>query len=246
MHKRVLISNRGEIAIRIAKSATALGMESVGVYPAIDVLSLHTRCMTESHEIGTAQDAVGAYLNAEAIIQIAKASGCDCLHPGYGFLSENVSFAKILEENKIKFIGPSSKLIKMMGDKIEAKKIAKQHGLPIIEGSTVATKHGHVKTDHMLFIAAGAFHMSKPSDLIPELQGRFPIRVELDALEALELPHAVQRVDHQLSCAQLSHMTQGGIPDALGRLPSLLLEGPNGCHTTQFRVLHLIYAVKRY
>ena len=95
VHKRVLISNRGEIAIRIAKSATALGLESVGVYPAIDALSLHTRCMTESHEIGTAGDAVGAYLNAEALIQIAKASGCDCLHPGYGFLSENAPFAAL-------------------------------------------------------------------------------------------------------------------------------------------------------
>ncbi len=82
LHKRVFISNRGEIAIRIAKSATVLGVESVGVYPAIDALSLHTRGLTESHKIGTAEDSVGAYLNAEALVQTAKASGCDCLHPG--------------------------------------------------------------------------------------------------------------------------------------------------------------------
>lgn len=79
MHTRVLISNRGEIALRIAKSATVLGVESVGVYPALDALSLHTRCMTESHQIATPDDSVGAYLNAEALIQTAKASGCDCL-----------------------------------------------------------------------------------------------------------------------------------------------------------------------
>ena len=135
VHKRVLISNRGEIAIRIAKSATALGMESVGVYPAIDVLSLHTRCMTESHEIGTAQDAVGAYLNAEAIIQIAKASGCDCLHPGYGFLSENRPFAELCAAEGITFIGPPPEALALFGDKLSARALAGSLDIPVVPGS---------------------------------------------------------------------------------------------------------------
>jgi len=135
VHKRALISNRGEIAIRIARSATALGMESVGVYPAIDALSLHTRCMTESHEIGTAQDAVGAYLNAEALIQIAKASGCDCLHPGYGFLSENAPFAQLCAAEGITFIGPPPAVpgsAAPLGSALEAQELANDLGYPVM------------------------------------------------------------------------------------------------------------------
>ena len=135
MHKRALISNRGEIAIRIAKSAAALGMESVGVYPAIDALSLHTRCMTESHEIGTAQDAVGAYLNAEALIQIAKASGCDCLHPGYGFLSENAPFAELCAAEGITFIGPPPEALALFGDKVRTRALAESLDIPVVPGS---------------------------------------------------------------------------------------------------------------
>ena len=133
--KRTLISNRGEIAIRIAKSATALGIESVGVYPAIDALSLHTRCMTESHEIGAAQDAVGAYLNAEALIQTAKASGCDCLHPGYGFLSENAPFAELCAAEGITFIGPPPEALALFGDKVRARALAESLDIPVVPGS---------------------------------------------------------------------------------------------------------------
>ena len=135
MHRRVLISNRGEIAIRIAKSATALGMESVGVYPAIDALSLHTRCMTESHEIGAGQDAVGAYLNAEALIRVAKASGCDCLHPGYGFLSENAPFAELCAAEEITFIGPPPEAVVLFGDKVRARALAASLDIPVVPGS---------------------------------------------------------------------------------------------------------------
>ena len=95
--KRVLIGNRGEIAIRIAKAASALGLDSVGVYAPVDSLSLHTRFTTEARQIGGPGggegDSVGAYLDAEALVESAKASGCDCVHPGYGFLSESAAFA---------------------------------------------------------------------------------------------------------------------------------------------------------
>ncbi|MCE2425064.1 MAG: hypothetical protein J4F45_08190 [Pseudomonadales bacterium] len=95
MFQRVLISNRGEIAIRIAKAASDLGVESVGVFSPVDALSLHTRIATVAFEIGNgaADDPVGAYLDAEALVSIAKESGCDCVHPGYGFLAENAGFA---------------------------------------------------------------------------------------------------------------------------------------------------------
>ena len=135
LHKRVFISNRGEIAIRIAKSATVLGVESVGVYPAIDALSLHTRGMTESHQIGTAEDAVGAYLNAEALVQTAKASGCDCLHPGYGFLSENAVFAELCAAEGITFIGPPPAALSLFGNKVRARALAESLGIPVVPGS---------------------------------------------------------------------------------------------------------------
>ncbi|MEE3182350.1 MAG: biotin carboxylase N-terminal domain-containing protein, partial [Pseudomonadota bacterium] len=95
--ERVFIANRGEIAIRIAKAATSLGMESIGVYAPVDATSLHTRYTTENIEIGSSAvdqvDPVGAYLNIEALVDAAKVAGCDCVHPGYGFLSENAEFA---------------------------------------------------------------------------------------------------------------------------------------------------------
>ena len=135
MHTRVLIANRGEIAIRIAKSATALGLESVGVYPAIDALSLHTRCLTDSHEIGTAADSVGAYLNADALVQTAISRGCDCLHPGYGFLSENAAFAALCAAEGITFIGPSPETLALFGDKVRARALAESLGIPVVPGS---------------------------------------------------------------------------------------------------------------
>ncbi len=135
MHTRVLIANRGEIAIRIAKSATALGLESVGVYPATDTLSLHTRCLTDSQEIGMAADSVGAYLNADMLVQTAKSRGCDCLHPGYGFLSENAAFAALCAAAGITFIGPSPETLALFGDKVRARALAESLGIPVVPGS---------------------------------------------------------------------------------------------------------------
>ena len=95
---------------------------------------MHVRLADESICVGPHQ-AASSYLNIPAIMSAIELTNSEAVHPGYGFLSENYEFAKILEQNKIKFIGPSSPLIKMMGDKIEAKKIAKKYGLPVIEGS---------------------------------------------------------------------------------------------------------------
>jgi acetyl/propionyl-CoA carboxylase alpha subunit/acetyl-CoA carboxylase carboxyltransferase component len=137
--KRVLIGNRGEIAIRIAKAASALGVESVGVYAPVDDLSLHTRFTSEAHEIGARGDgtrnAVGAYLDAAGLIRVAKASGCDCVHPGYGFLSENPSFAELCAAEGLVFIGPPPAVLALFGNKIRARSLARSLGIPIVAGS---------------------------------------------------------------------------------------------------------------
>ena len=134
MFKKILIANRGEIAVRIIRACKEWGIQTVAVHSDVDKDSMHVRLADESVCIGSHQPA-NSYLNIPAIMSAIELTSSEAVHPGYGFLSENANFAKILEERKIKFIGPSSKLIKMMGDKIEAKRIAKEYGLPVIEGS---------------------------------------------------------------------------------------------------------------
>ena len=134
MFKKILIANRGEIAVRIIRACKEWGIPTVAIHSDVDKNSMHVRLADESVCVGTHQPA-NSYLNIPSIMSAIELTNADAVHPGYGFLSENSEFAKILEDYKIKFIGPSSKLIKMMGDKIQAKKIANQYGLPIIEGS---------------------------------------------------------------------------------------------------------------
>jgi len=134
MFKKILIANRGEIAVRIIRACKEWGIATVAIHSDVDKNSMHVRLADESVCIGTHQPA-NSYLNIPTIMSAIELTNADAVHPGYGFLSENAEFAKILEDYKIKFIGPSSKLIKMMGDKIQAKLIAKKYGLPVIEGS---------------------------------------------------------------------------------------------------------------
>ena len=137
--KRVFIANRGEIAIRIAKAATTLGMESVGVHVPMDAGSLHTRYTTENREIGSSAgdqaDPVNAYLDIDALVNAAKATGCDCVHPGYGFLSENVEFASRCEVEGITFVGPTTDALNLFGDKVQARALAKSIGVSVVDGS---------------------------------------------------------------------------------------------------------------
>ena len=134
MFKKILIANRGEIAVRVIRACKEWGIQTVAIHSDVDKESMHVKLADESVCVGSHQPA-DSYLNIPAILSAIEITNSEAVHPGYGFLSENFNFASMLEENKIKFIGPSSKLIKMMGDKIEAKKIAKKYGLPIIEGS---------------------------------------------------------------------------------------------------------------
>jgi len=134
MFKKILIANRGEIAVRIIRACKEWGILTVAIHSDVDKNSMHVRLADESVCVGTHQP-TNSYLNIPSIMSAIELTNADAVHPGYGFLSENAEFAKILEDYKIKFIGPSSKLIKMMGDKIQAKLIAKKYGLPVIEGS---------------------------------------------------------------------------------------------------------------
>ena len=139
MFKKILIANRGEIAVRIIRACKEWGISTVAVHSDVDRDSMHVKLADESVCIGSYQP-INSYLNIPSLLSAIDLTNAEAVHPGYGFLSENAKFAKILEENKIKFIGASSKHIKMMGDKIQAKKIAKENGLPIIEGSEGGVK----------------------------------------------------------------------------------------------------------
>ena len=134
MFKKILIANRGEIAVRIIRACKEWGIPTVAIHSDVDKDSMHVRLADESVCIGSHQPN-SSYLNIPAIMSAIELTNAEAVHPGYGFLSENSEFAKILEDYKIKFIGPSSRLIKMMGDKIQAKLVAKKYGLPVIEGS---------------------------------------------------------------------------------------------------------------
>ncbi|MDA1197640.1 MAG: acetyl-CoA carboxylase biotin carboxylase subunit [Proteobacteria bacterium] len=139
MFKKVLIANRGEIAVRVIRACKEWGISTVAVHSDVDADSMHVRMADESVCIGSHQPQ-NSYLNIAAIISAADLTGAEAIHPGYGFLSENAKFAEITNNHGIKFIGPSAELIRKMGDKIEAKKIAKQYGLSVIEGSEGGVK----------------------------------------------------------------------------------------------------------
>lgn len=134
MLKKILIANRGEIAVRIIRTCRELGIRTVAVYSEIDKNSLHKELADEAVCIGPAPSNK-SYLNVKAIIEAACLTGCDGIHPGYGFLSENSSFAKMCDEIGIKFIGPNYKMIELMGNKSKAKETMKNAGVPVVPGS---------------------------------------------------------------------------------------------------------------
>ena len=134
MLKKILIANRGEIAVRIIRACRELGIRTVAVYSEIDKNSLHKELADEAVCIGPAPSNK-SYLNVKAIIKAACLTGCDGIHPGYGFLSENSSFAKMCDEIGIKFIGPTYKMIELMGNKSKAKETMKKAGVPVVPGS---------------------------------------------------------------------------------------------------------------
>ncbi len=134
MFDKVLIANRGEIALRIQRACKELGIATVAVHSTADADAMHVRLADESVCIGP-PPAAESYLNIPRLLAACEITGADAVHPGYGFLSENARFAEILEEHQITFIGPTSEHIRIMGDKIEAKETAKKLGIPVVPGS---------------------------------------------------------------------------------------------------------------
>ena len=133
--KKVLVANRGEIAIRIFRACTEISIGTVGIYTFEDRYSLHRYKADESYQIGEDNEPLKPYLNINAIIKIALESGADAIHPGYGFLSENAAFAQACEDSGLIFIGPKVSVLKSLGDKITAKKVAVDNDIPIIRSS---------------------------------------------------------------------------------------------------------------
>ncbi|MBD8032474.1 acetyl-CoA carboxylase biotin carboxylase subunit [Solibacillus merdavium] len=133
MFKKVLIANRGEIARRIIRTCKRLGIETVAIYSDADANSLHVKEATESFCIGK-PPVTQSYLNIDSILDVAKQTGADAIHPGYGLLSENATFAKRVKDAGLTFIGPKFEVIQAMGSKIEARKTMQQAGVPIVQG----------------------------------------------------------------------------------------------------------------
>ena len=133
--KKILVANRGEIAIRVFRACFELGLKTVGIYTYEDRYSQHRYKADESYQVGRDDEALKPYLNMDEIILLAKEKKVDAIHPGYGFLSENAEFARKCAENGIIFIGPRPEVMLALGDKISAKKIAKENNIPIIESS---------------------------------------------------------------------------------------------------------------
>ena len=134
MFEKVLIANRGEVALRIHRACREMGIRTVAVHSEADANAMHVRLADEAVCIGPARSA-DSYLNKPAIISAAVITGADAIHPGFGFLSENADFAEMVEKHGITFIGPTVEQMRLMGDKITARKAAKEAGLPITEGS---------------------------------------------------------------------------------------------------------------
>ena len=134
MFQKILIANRGEIALRVLRACKELGIKTVAVHSTADADAMHVRLADESVCIGPPQSR-DSYLNIHQIVAACEITGADAIHPGYGFLSENAKFAEILEAHNITFIGPTAEHIRIMGDKIEAKKTAERLGIPVVPGS---------------------------------------------------------------------------------------------------------------
>lgn len=188
MFKKILIANRGEIAVRIIRACKDLGVKTVAVYSDADRSSLHVALADEAYHIGPPKPAE-SYLVKEKIIEVAKKSGAEAIHPGFGFLSENDSFAELCEKEGIVFVGPTAEAIKLMGDKITARNIAKEAKVPLVPGSDGAVTDAEApkiakKIGYPVMIKASAGGGGKGMRLVRE-EDEFESSLRMAKSEAL-------------------------------------------------------------
>ncbi|AZO64333.1 acetyl-CoA carboxylase biotin carboxylase subunit [Mesorhizobium mediterraneum] len=191
MLKKLLVANRGEIAVRIIRAAQDLGIATVAVYSAADAGSLHVQLADEAVNIGPPA-AKKSYLNVEAILKAARDTGCDSVHPGYGFLAENAAFSDAVTGAGLVFVGPSGDAIRMMGDKVSARSAAAAAGVPVVPGSAgrvEGLKAGHevlTETGFPVMIkaaAGGGGRGIRIANSLAEFEQAFP-QAEAEALAA--------------------------------------------------------------
>ena len=144
MFKKILIANRGEIAVRVIRACREMGIRSVAVFSDVDRASLHVRKADEAYHIGPAT-ASESYLNMDKILDVARRSGAEAIHPGYGFLSENADFAQACEDAGIKFIGPTAAAMEAMGSKTRARQAMEKAGVPFVPGSSRGHDFGETR-----------------------------------------------------------------------------------------------------
>src|SRR4051812_32045437 len=138
--KKLLVANRSEIAIRVFRAATELGLRTVAIYAQEDRLSVHRFKADEAYLIGEGKGPVAAYLDIEGIVTLAREKGVDLIHPGYGFLSENANFARACAKAGITFVGPRPELLDLMGDKVAARALAQKLNIPTLPGTEEAVE----------------------------------------------------------------------------------------------------------
>jgi acetyl-CoA carboxylase biotin carboxylase subunit len=195
MFKKILIANRGEIALRVICACKELGIPTVAVYSEADRLSLHVRFADEAVCIGPPRSA-DSYLNVASIISAAEITGAEAIHPGYGFLAESAYFAEVCETSNLAFIGPKPEVIRLMGDKNRARKTMQEHGLPVLPGSEV------IQSEEMAW---------QEADRIG-----YPLMVKAAAGgggRGMRIVHSRDEMSHALQTAQNEAASSFGTPD---------------------------------
>src|SRR5438128_10408987 len=182
MFKRILIANRGEIAMRIIRACRELGIRTVAIYAECDATAIFVKKADEAHRIGP--DPVQGFLDMQAIVDLAKRSGADGIHPGYGFLSENADFAKLCEASGITFIGPSPEAIRLMGNKVQAREIARQAGVPIVPGTEKSVTN---PTEALSFAARTGYPLMVKASMGGGGRGLHGVRNDEELLNKMEV-----------------------------------------------------------
>src|SRR5271155_2380896 len=140
--RKLMVANRSEIAIRVFRSAHELGIRTVAIYSHEDRFAIHRLKADEAYEVGKPGGPIRTYLNIDSIVGLAKAKDVDAIHPGYGFLSENAEFARACQQAGIAFVGPRPELLDLLGDKVAARKLAREAGIPVLSGSDAPLQAG--------------------------------------------------------------------------------------------------------